>query len=262
MTFKIASWNINSVKMRLAHLKELADKHQPDVICLQELKCQTEAFPYEELSDLNYNFYIHGQKAGNGVAILSRKAADEVITNFAGNPIPEQARYIEICFSTVFGYCRIISLYVPNGGEVGSDKYKIKLEFYDALIVHLKKIRSFDEQIIICADFNVAPFDIDVYSPSTLRNTTCFTAVEQKKLRIILNSGLVDNYRIANPSKSEFSWWDYRGGGFEHNRGYRIDTIISNSWLASSIEDCLIDYETRAKPKASDHAPVIATYRT
>ena len=257
---KIANWNINSVRIRLDHLKTLANQHAPDIICLQELKCQTEAFPYEELAELNYNLYVHGQKSGNGVAIFSKKVADEVINNFAGNPIPDQARYIEICLNTTLGYCRIICLYAPNGGEVDSDKYKIKLDFYDALINHLQKIRLLDEQIVICGDFNIAPFDLDVYKPEMLRNNTCFTAIEQKKLRTILNLGLVDNYRIVNPFKSEFSWWDYRAGAFEQNKGYRIDAIISSSGLANNLKDCFIDYETRGKPKASDHAPIIAIY--
>ena len=129
MSFKIVTWNVNSIKVRLEHLREFIAEHDPDVICLQELKCETGKFPSEELSDLPYNLYIHGQKTYNGVAILSKTPADEVVTEFPNNPIPEQARFIECVFDTPIGYARIISLYAPNGGEVDSDKYQIKLNF-------------------------------------------------------------------------------------------------------------------------------------
>lgn len=260
MSLKIITWNVNSIKTRLQHLIDVIEKHDPDVICLQELKCETEKFPEELLSHLPYNFYVQGQKSYNGVAIFSKIQADEVKTNFENNPIPEQARFIEICFNTDMGYVRVISLYAPNGGEVGSDKFKIKLDFYDAFIEYLDSIKDFNEKIFIGSDFNIAPFDIDVYSADKLKNTTCFTYQEQQKLRTILNSGFVDNYRIIHPEKQEFSWWDYRGGSFEQNKGMRIDSIISNSSALRNLTDCFIDYKIREKVKPSDHAPVIAEY--
>lgn len=260
MGLKIATWNVNSINIRLLHLIELIEEHQPDIICLQEIKCVNENFPSEELSSLPYNLYIHGQKSYNGVAILSKIPADEIKTDFPDNPIPEQARFIEMSFNTDIGYAKVISLYAPNGGEVNSDKFNIKLKFYNAFTNYIKSIKSFDTKIFIGSDYNIAPFDIDVYSPQKLRDTTCFTYEEQQKLRTILNSGFVDNFRIKYPYKQEFSWWDYRKGGFEQNKGMRIDTIISTNNAAQNLSDCFIDYKTRAKPKPSDHAPVIATY--
>lgn len=260
MSFKIVTWNVNSIKVRLNHLREFIADHDPDVICLQELKCETDKFPSEELSDLPYNLYIHGQKTYNGVAILSKIPADEVITEFSDNPIPEQARFIECSFDTPIGYARIISLYAPNGGEVGSDKFEIKLNFYDAFTKYINSKKSFEEKLFVGSDYNIAPFDIDVHSPNKLRDSTCFTLTEQKKLRIILNSGFIDNFRAKYPTKKEFSWWDYRAGAFEQNKGMRIDTIISSSNALQNLEDCIIDYKTREKEKPSDHAPVIAIY--
>lgn len=260
MSLKIVTWNINSVNVRLNHLVALIGEHNPDIICLQELKCENHNFPENGLSDFYYNLYVNGQKSYNGVAILSKGVADSVVTDFPGNPIPEHSRYIEISLKTEVGYCRVISLYAPNGGEVGSDKFKIKLDFYDAFADYLESSSSFDERIIICSDYNIAPFDVDVYDPDKLRHSTCFTLEEKRKLRRILNSGFVDNYRLFHQKEHDFTWWDYRAGAFEQNKGYRIDSIFSTSNLTSSLKDCSIDYKTREKVKASDHAPVIATY--
>ncbi|PCJ29124.1 MAG: exodeoxyribonuclease III [Rickettsiales bacterium] len=260
MSFKIVTWNVNSIKVRLPHLLEFIKEHDPDIICLQELKCQTENFPSEELSHLPYNLYVEGQKTYNGVAILSKIQADEVKTSFPNNPASEQARFIEIALNTPMGYGRVICLYAPNGGEVDSDKFSMKLKFYDAFTDYIEQIKSFEEKLYICADYNIAPFDIDVYSPQKLQDSTCCTYVEKQKLRTILNSDFVDSFRAKYPDKQEFSWWDYRGGSFEQNKGMRIDTIISSSNAISDLVDCTIDYKTRGKHKPSDHAPVIAEY--
>ena len=260
MSLKIVTWNVNSIKMRLQHLIEFIESNDPDIICLQELKCETDKFPSDELSHLPYNLYIHGQKTYNGVAILSKIPADEIKNNFDKNPIPDQARFIECSFLTSIGYIRVISLYAPNGGEVGSDKFINKLKFYDAFTDYIQSAKSFEEQLFIGSDFNIAPYDIDVYNPAKLQDSTCFTSEEQKKLRTILNSGFVDNFRILHPTKNEFSWWDYRAGALEQNMGMRIDSIISTSNAVAHLVDCKIDYHTRTKDKPSDHSPVIAEY--
>ena len=260
MSFKIANWNINSIKMRLPHLLRLIEKHDPDVICLQELKCETDKFPYEELNHLPYNLYVHGQKSYNGVAILSKIKADEINTNFVNNPIEHEARFIEGGFDTELGYLRIISLYAPNGGEVGGERFQIKLDFYDQLTAYLTNKLSFDEQLFIAADYNIAPFDIDAHAPAQLRNSTCFTYAEQEKMRSLLNQGFIDNFRALHPEKQEFSWWDYRGGAFQQNKGLRIDSILSSSNAVANLKECFIDYDFRTHDKPSDHAPVIGAY--
>ncbi len=255
---KIAAWNLNSIKSRLSHLRHFLQEVKPDILLLQELKCETEKFPFEELSDFAYNCYVHGQKSYNGVAILSKFRADEIINNFPGNPCPEQARFLEIRSHSPIGFCRFISVYVPNGGQVCSDKFALKLQFYDALSAYLAQHDSLDEKLIIGGDFNVAPFDKDVYSPKDLANSTCFTLSERQKLRTILNSGLEDLYRLTCPNKQEFSWWDYRAGAFEHNRGMRIDLLLASSKAACHLQRCYIDYQMRTLPSPSDHAPIIA----
>lgn len=260
MNFKIITWNVNSIKIRLNHLRQLITKYQPDIVCLQELKCRTEKFPYDKLNDLPYNLYVHGQNTYNGVAILSTISADKVVTNFADNPIPEQARFIECSFNTRIGNIRVISLYAPNGGVINSNKFVTKLRFYDAFIKYINHKKSFKQKLFICADYNIAPFDIDVYSPDQLINCTGFSLAERKKMRIILNNGFVDHFRVKYPTKKEFSWWDYRKNSFVQNKGMRIDAIISTSNVLQNLEDCIIDDNFRMKSIPSDHAPIIGVY--
>ena len=254
---KVATWNINSIKSRLEHFLTFVKEADPDIILLQELKCETEKFPHSELSHLPYNFYIHGQKSYNGVAILSKFKADEVTYNFENNPLPEQSRFIEAQIQTPAGYYSIISLYAPNGGEVGSEKYEFKLKFYDALNAYLEARGRFNEKILIGGDFNIAPFDIDVHSPAALANSTCFTLAEKQKFRALLNSGYDDMFRLIHPQAQEFSWWDYRAGCFEQNKGMRIDMILTSPAAASDFKNCYMDYNSRTLTKPSDHIPVI-----
>lgn len=254
---KIATWNINSIRIRLESLREFLIEENPDILLLQELKCETEKFPLEELADLPYNCYVHGQKSYNGVAILSKFPADEFVTDFPKNPCQEQARFIEISLQTPIGYLQIVSLYAPNGSVVGSDKFEAKLQFYDQFIDYLTTKKS---PIIIGGDFNIAPFDIDVYSPTDLSDTTCFTYSEQQRFRTILNSGFEDLYRLFHPDKQEFSWWDYRGGAFEKNKGMRIDMLLGPAIIADKLQECYMVYNTRAKLKPSDHVPVVGVF--
>ncbi|XVN41615.1 MAG: exodeoxyribonuclease III [Rickettsia endosymbiont of Argas persicus] len=258
---KIATWNINSVKMRINLLRDFLANENPDILLLQELKCETDKFPFDELSDLPYNFYVHGQKSYNGVAALSKFPADEIIKDFPNNHCSDQARFLEIKVSTPIGYCNVISLYAPNGSTVDSDKFTAKLAFYDSFFNYLLNKKSFDKKTIIGGDFNIAPFDIDVYSPTALADTTCFTETEKKKMRAILNSGFEDFYRFLQPKKQEFSWWDYRAGCFEQNKGMRIDMILGCANSVDHLENCYMDYNLRTKEKPSDHIPVIANFK-
>lgn len=261
MTFKIATWNINSIKMRLEHLTNFVQEHDPDIICLQELKCETDKFPHEELSHLPYNFYINGQKSYNGVAIFSKMQADEVQTNFANNPLPDEARFIECSFDSPIGYIKVISLYAPNGGEVNSSKFENKLKFYDQFNKYLQQTSQLNDKLFVGSDYNIAPFDLDVYDADKLRQSTCFTYKEQEKLRALLNNGFVDNYRLCHPNAQEYSWWDYRAGAFQQNKGMRIDSIISTYAAAEHLVDCKIDYNMRTQSKPSDHSAVLGYYK-
>ena len=172
---KIASWNVNSIKARLENVLKWIEANNPDILMLQELKCEESAFPYDAFSHLSYNYAIVGQKTYNGVAILSKYPIDEIKCDLPGSPCHDQARFVEIGFNGPFGYVRAINVYAPNGGEVGSDKFDIKLKFLPALQDYLRSIQSYEENIVIGGDFNVAPFDIDVYDFKELENSTCFT---------------------------------------------------------------------------------------
>jgi exodeoxyribonuclease-3 len=154
-----------------------------------------------------------------------------------------------------------MSVYVPNGGEINSDKFKMKLDFLRSLRLYLKKLESSDENIIIGGDFNVAPFDIDVHAPEHLQHTTCFTEEERILMRSILNDKWLDLYRLQYPNKNEYSWWDYRSRAFEHNQGMRIDLILGNSKASDRLSDFIMDSEERAKEKPSDHIPIMACFQ-
>lgn len=257
---KVATWNVNSIRSRLEHSVSFLKQQDPCLLLLQETKCIDDLFPHDQFSNMPYNISINGQKSYNGVAIFSKYPIDEVKTDFVGNPCPEQARFLEVTCSTPIGYSRIISVYVPNGGKVGSEKFNMKLEFLSSFTSYLNSIDANDENLIVGGDFNVAPFDIDVYDSTVLANTTCFTEIEKNKMRLLLNMGFEDLYRLANPGSQEFSWWDYRAAGFQRNLGMRIDFLLGNNNVLSKLKACYIDTSLRSKPQPSDHAPVIAEF--
>ena len=207
---KIATWNVNSVKTRLEHLLSyLNSEESPDILLLQELKCQTEAFPYLEIEDAGYNVAVHGQKTYNGVAILAKHPIDDITTSLPGDDSDEQARYIESLVTVKDKVLRVASVYVPNGSSPDSDKFQYKLKFFDRLYEHSKKLLTYDEILIIGGDYNVAPSAIDVYDPVTLDGSTCYHIEERKKFRALEGLGLTDIYRLTNDNKEQFSWWDY-----------------------------------------------------
>lgn len=259
-TFKIATWNVNSIRIRVKQLEEWLQLHDIDILLMQEIKCMEEQFPLNELEHLGYNIYIKGQKSYNGVAIMSKIAADEVKYDFPDNPCSDEARYIEVSLNLPIGYTRLASVYVPNGGEVNSDKFTKKLKFLEKFNIYLQETHSRDENIILGGDFNVAPDNIDVYNSKILADQTCFTNIERNLIRSITSSGYSDFYKIIYPNKQEFTWWDYRAGSFPADKGMRIDYFIGNAISTNFLKDVVIDKLERAKEKASDHAPVIAMF--
>jgi len=255
----IASWNINSVKARLDHLIKFLKLKNPDIVLLQETKCQKDNFPYESLGELGYNIAVVGQKSYNGVAILSKSVIEDIVTILP--EVPEifacDARYIE-GFININGICmRIASVYVPHGTEVGSPKFLAKLQFLEKLRSHIIRLGAAEENIIIGGDLNVAPEDIDVYNPKSLEGSLGFHIEERIRLRAILNSNLFDTYRISLPDVQEFSWWDYRRGGYAHNKGMRIDHLLASVRLSDKISEVEIFKEARGWDRPSDHVPVL-----
>jgi exodeoxyribonuclease-3 len=269
---KISTFNVNSIRARLPRLEEWLKKSAPDIVCLQELKCEEQNFPFEAMLDLGYNSAVFGQKTYNGVAILSKFKIEEVIKglpNFSGDS-PQPARYIEAVISVKDLVLRVASIYVPNGGgEIAegqaledTTKFQYKMQFFKDLRTHLQKLSEYDESQIFAGDFNVANNEIDIYDPKKFHNQILFHPQERAEFRQILNLGLTDSFRMKNPQAQAFSWWDYRGNSYENNKGARIDYILTTANLIDRISTCEIeDKNVRDQEKPSDHCPVSIMFR-
>jgi len=256
MPIKIATWNVNSIKSRLGGVIAWLKENSPDIVLLQELKCETQAFPYLEIEELGYNVAATGQKTYNGVAILSKFPIEETIKTLPGDDADTAARYIESVISISGQILRVASVYVPNGKSPDSEKFLYKLKFLERLKAHAEKLLEYDEALIIGGDYNVAPSAIDVFDPIRLEGTTCFHPAERARLNAILHLGFTDVFRAAHPEKHQYSWWDYRAGAFQQNQGMRIDLLLASPRAADLVTDSGIDERPRASEKASDHAPV------
>ena len=266
-SIKITSFNVNSVKARLPRLLEWLKNSNPDIVLLQELKCVEKDFPFEALFDAGYNAAVSGQKTYNGVAILSKFKIEDVVKTVPtlNGEIDEQARYIEAVIPVKNSAIRVASIYVPNGGGdllpsetlETSKKFLYKLEFYSRLKSHLTKVLTYDEMQIFGGDFNVALEEIDLFDSKSFEGQILFHPLERQKFRSVLNLGLTDSYRAFNPRSKSFSWWDYRGGGWQHNKGARIDYLLTSAQATDKIFSTGIeDVGVRDQEKASDHCPV------
>lgn len=254
---KIATWNVNSVKARLEHVLMWLKEASPDVVLLQEIKTVTEGFPFEPIEDLGYNTAVYGQKTYNGVAILSKFPLEDVQKGLPGNEEDPQARYIEAVTNGV----RVASIYVPNGREVDSEPFFYKLNFLNLLRDHTKTLLSYDEALVLGGDYNVALSDADVHNPEARRGKLLFSVPEKRALRQVINLGLMDALRTVYPEdtaegKDLYTWWDYRAGSWEANRGYRIDHLLLSPQAADMLKGANVDKDIRAREKPSDHAPV------
>lgn len=252
----IATWNVNSIKSRLAQALEYLQHTSPDIVLLQETKCVTEAFPYMEIEALGYNCAVHGQKTFNGVAVLSKFPIDDIAKALPGAPEDEQARYIEAVVSLPGKAVRVASVYVPNGQSPDSDKFQYKMQFLDRLHHHCQELLKYEEILVLGGDYNVAPYAEDVHDPLRLDGTVCYHPQERAKLRTLLHLGFTDAFRATNPTTHQFSWWDYRGASWEQNKGMRIDHLLLSPEAADRLTSCEIRSSLRSEEKASDHAPV------
>lgn len=258
-TISIATFNVNSIKARLPNLLAWLDAAKPDIVLLQELKCVDEALPTMEIEERGYNIASHGQKTYNGVAILSKLPLDDIHRGLAGDATDEQARYIEAVLSIPGGALRVASVYVPNGQDVGSDKFPYKLAFLERLRAHWAERLPYRELAVLGGDFNVAPAPLDVYDPAGLDGSVCYHPAERERLSALMHLGFYDAFRVANPTARQFSWWDYRGNGFERGHGLRIDHLLLSPMAVDRLSGCSIDEAPRREDKPSDHAPVVVT---
>jgi len=253
---KIATWNVNSIAVRLDHALRWIESSQIDVLCLQEIKCLDEKFPTEKFASIGYESVTHGQKTYNGVAILSRKGLSDVARGFIDDDETSQARLI----SAIVEGIKIINVYIPNGSEVGSEKFKYKLDWLQSLRKFLDTNCDPTKDVLICGDFNVAIDDRDVHNPQAWAGKILFSKPERAAMDYIKRWGFVDAFRIHNQDAGHYSWWDYRAGAFPKNEGLRIDHIWVSESLAKRCVEVVIDKEPRTWEKPSDHTPVIATF--
>ena len=251
---KIVTWNVNSVRSRLERLLAFLARHQPDVVCLQELKCVQDDFPTDAIADAGYHAAVYGQKTYNGVAILSRKKLTSIARGF-GDDDP-QARFI----TGKLGKLRIASAYIPNGREVGCEHWAYKLRWLAKLRDWLDEVAKPTERVVVCGDFNVARDDLDAANPETWRDTVLAHADGRAALQALLDWPLADVFRTHHPDGGVFTWWDYRRLAFPKNNGLRIDYHLATPPLATLCTDAQVDREERKGEKPSDHAPVIATF--
>ena len=257
---KIATWNVNSVRSRLEHLTSWLKSDAPDIVLLQEIKVTNEVFPAMEIEELGYNIALNGQKTYNGVAILSKLPLDDIKTTLPGEESDQEARYIEGVASGKGFALRVASIYVPNGQSPDSDKFQYKLRFLERLRVYTQSLLTLEEMLVMGGDYNVAPEALDVYDPKSLDGTVCFHPLERKALRAVQYNGLYDAFRTLYPEKQAFTWWDYRGNGFDSGRGMRIDHLMLSPKAMDKLTRCEVGYTLREKDKPSDHAPVIGAF--
>ena len=252
---KLATWNVNSLKVRLPHLIEWLAQARPDVLCLQELKLEDAKFPHAELQAAGYHSAVSGQKTYNGVAILSRAPLADVVKNIPGFA-DEQSRVIAATLDTPAGAIRLVNGYFVNGQAPGTEKFEYKMSWLRGLRDWLREELAAHPQLVLLGDFNIAPEDRDSYDPEGLRETIHHTTEERDHFRQLMGLGLVDSFRLFEQPEKSFSWWDYRMLGYQKNRGLRIDHILVSEPLRSRVAACSIDRAPRKREKPSDHAPV------
>ena len=252
---KISTWNINSMKVRLPHVLEWLDSSQPDILVLQEIKQVTDMFPSDELSAAGYRSIANGQKTYNGVAVISREEATDPDLEIPGLDDPQR----RVLAATIDGV-RVVNLYVPNGSEVGSEKYDYKLGWLSALRDYLARELDEHENLIVLGDFNIAPADEDVYDAEKWGDAILCSPPERAALKTLLDLGLTDVFRKFEQPEKSFSWWDYRRAGFQRNAGLRIDLILTSAAMTERCTASYIDREPRTWERPSDHAPVVAEF--
>ncbi|MGB8274473.1 MAG: exodeoxyribonuclease III [Alphaproteobacteria bacterium] len=256
MALKIAAWNVNSIKARMPRVLEWLREAKPDVVLVQEIKCQEPAFPRQEIEDLGYNLAVVGQKTYNGVAILSKFPLEDVVTALPGDPADDQARYVEALVDCGKRPVRVASIYLPNGNPVDSEKFPYKLAWLDRLRARAKKLLADEDAAVLGGDYNVAPTDDDVYDPKLWGNDALCRPETRAKFRSILHLGFTDGFRALNTEPHAYTYWDYQGGAWQKDHGLRIDHLLLSPQAADRLVASGIDSKIRGREKASDHVPV------
>ena len=249
---KIVSWNVNSVKARLPHLLAFLGEAQPDVLCLQETKCLEADFPSLEVRGLGYHIEAIGQRSYNGVALLSKRPAEDIVRGLPGNNEDDQARYVE----ATFGQVRVASLYLPNGNPVDTDKFTYKIAWMERLVEHVAGLLRREVPFVLAGDYNICPADDDVYDPVAWRDDALCRPESRARFRALLYLGLTDAYRVFHREAHRYTFWDYQAGRWNRDEGLRIDHLLLSPHAADRISACDIDKKPRAAERASDHTPI------
>ncbi len=252
---KLATWNVNSLNVRLPHLLDWLERERPDVVCLQETKVEDPKFPAAALEAAGYGAAFAGQKAYNGVAILSRAPLTDVRLG-----IPDLEDDQRRVVSAGAGDIRVVCAYIPNGQAVGTEKYEYKLRWLRGFADWLRAELAAHPKLVVLGDYNVAPEDRDVHDPKLWAGQVLCSEPERAAFRRLLELGLKDGFRLFDQPEKSFTWWDYRLNAFKRNMGLRIDHILVSPALAAACRRCLIDKTPRALDRPSDHAPVVAEF--
>jgi exodeoxyribonuclease-3 len=253
---RVATWNVNSVRLRLDNIAAWLAERSPDIVCLQEIKCVNEAFPREAFARLGYNVAVHGQKGFNGVALLSKLPFDEMASGLIGDDSDVQARFLEALVSTKNGVLRVVSLYLPNGNPTGTDKYSYKLKWMERLIAFSLERLKLEEPFLLAGDFNVIPAAADAKNPAAWTGDALYLPETREKFRTLANLGLTDAIRAVSDSEALYTFWDYQAGAWARDNGIRIDHIMLSPQAADRLIDAGIDRHVRGWDKPSDHVPV------
>jgi len=251
----IATWNVNSVRQRLEGLTAWLKERQPDVVCLQEIKCMDDAFPREPIEALGYNVAVHGQKTFNGVAVLSRLPLEDVSRGLIGDEDDLQARFLEAVVAGPSGAVRVASLYLPNGNPPDTDKYTYKLNWMDRLIAFSLERLKLEEPLVLAGDYNVIPAAADARNPAAWVNDALFLPRTRARFQALLNLGLTDALRAVSDASDLYTFWDYQAGAWQKNNGIRIDHLLVSAQAADRLVAAGVDKHVRAWEKPSDHVP-------
>jgi len=252
---KISSWNVNSVRARIANIITYLKSSNPDILMIQEIKTEEKNFPFNDFKNLGYKSNVFGQKSYNGVAFLSKINIKNINTKFI-NDKNKQSRIIVGDIKNESKVIKLINIYVPNGNPIGTEKYEYKKIWYNIFIKKIKNILSLNKNIIIGGDFNIIPENIDVYDHKKYENDALFKLEIRKKFHELVSLGFYDIYRYLNKGKEEYTFWDYMAGSWQKNHGMRIDHFLISSNLLSCVKSVNIDKKPRSKTKPSDHTPI------
>jgi exodeoxyribonuclease-3 len=255
---KVATWNVNSIKVRLEAATAWLKEAKPDVVALQEIKCLDENFPTEAFEALGYNCAVHGQKTYNGVALLSKLPLEDVTPRLPGGDGDDHSRYLEAVVTGDKGTLRIASIYAPNGNPLGTEKFTYKLSWLERLRRHAQGLLANEEPVALIGDYNIIPEDRDCYDPKVWVNDALFQPQSRAALRVIENLGYTDAFRARNQAAGQYTFWDYQAGAWRKNHGIRIDHVLLSPQGLDRLRSCGIDKHVREGDKPSDHVPIWA----